>query len=303
MSFVKAEKRGLKLRMALLGPPGSGKTKTGMKIISRLCQLESSSAKWACIDTERESSCLYSDEFDFDVNKLEPPYSAEKYIEAVQQAGEAGYAGLFIDSGSHAWAGPGGVLEFVDNVTAKDKFKDKFGAWRQGTPLQNRFIDALLAYPGHLIMTMRTKMAYEKEVDPSTGKNKVVKLGLQPIQREGMEYEFTVVADIDMDHNLMIGKTRCSAIDGQVFAKDQSKTVADTLHKWLNATTVKAASQGQIDQLLQLAEGKGYTLTNLLKAGKVKDLKTLSEPELAALVTRIEAAPNKVVLTDSGRTA
>jgi hypothetical protein len=122
-----------------------------------------------------------------------------------------------IDSLSHAWMGKGGILEFVDNA-AKRSQGNSYVGWRDATPLHNRLVASVLAYPGHVVVTLRSKMAYEL-VENSKGKKVPQKIGLQPIQRDGVEYEFDLICDVDLDHNLIVGKTRFSELDGVLVNK------------------------------------------------------------------------------------
>jgi hypothetical protein len=232
--FTKATKKQAKLRLALIGVAGSGKTYTALSIAKNL------GSRIAVIDTERGSASKYSDVFAFDVLELDS-FSPERYVEGIAEAGKAGYEVLVIDSLSHAWAGNGGILEFVDNTKAADRSVNNFSVWRKATPLHNKLVDSLLAAPLHLIVTMRAKTEYAQEKDERTGKTSVRKVGLQPVQRDGLEYEFDVVADLDPDNNFIVTKTRCSALAGKVFSRAGSE-VAEVLTGWLSDGTAPTVS-------------------------------------------------------------
>lgn len=225
MTFQKATKKKAKLRLALMSPAGYGKTYTALAIGTVLGQ------RVAVIDTERGSSELYSDRFSFDVLSLDT-FSPQNYIDAIHAAEKAGYDVLVIDSLSHGWSGIGGALEQVDNIAARSTSKNKFAAWREVTPLHNALVDAILRSPLHIIATMRVKTEWVLEED-ERGKKVPVKKGLQPIQRDGLEYEFTVVADLHENHSMTVSKTRCDALDGKVFRKP-GRDVAELLLSWLN---------------------------------------------------------------------
>lgn len=236
--FQKATRTKARLRMALLGPAGSGKTYTALRIAAPLAE----GGRIAVLDTEHGSASLYADEenpdggrFDFDVVRLDEwpgKFSVENYIRAIEGAGKAGYPVLVVDSLSHAWAGEGGLLSFVDEAAAKSR-GNSYVAWREATPLHNQLVDALLSYPGHVVVTMRTKVEYVMETN-SKGKQEPKKIGMQPIQRDGLDYEFTVVGDLDLDHHkLVITKSRCSAVAGKVYTK-AGGDVARVLLTWLN---------------------------------------------------------------------
>lgn len=228
--FQRATKAKAKLRLAVIGPSGSGKTWSSLAIATRLAEL--SGGRVAVIDTERGSASLYSDRFDFDVLELST-FSPQQYMDAIQAADDAGYAVILIDSLSHAWAGPGGVLEFVDNTAKRQQAGNSFSAWRDGTKLQNQLVDAMLGSRAHLIVTMRSKQEYVQEKD-DRGRTQIRKVGMQPVQRDGLDYEFTVTADMDTDHNFVIGKTRISSLTDRVVVKPDGK-IADELHTWLES--------------------------------------------------------------------
>lgn len=203
--FQKATKAQTFLRMALMGPPGSGKT------YSSLCIAEGLGKKIALIDTERGSASKYAELVDFDVMEL-AEYHPKKYIEAMYAAHKGEYDVLIIDSLSHAWAGKGGVLEIVDR--AKGKGGNQFNAWAEPSKLQQELVDTILRIPMHVIVTMRSKMAYVVE-ENERGKSVPRKVGMAPVQRDGVEYEFDVVGEMS-DATLHITKSRLDFLQGEV---------------------------------------------------------------------------------------
>ena len=225
MTFQKATKKSARLRMALIGVAGAGKTYTALSIAQHLGN------RVAFVDTERGSASKYSDQFEFDVMEIES-YGPKTYVDAIQAAEEAGYDVLIIDSLSHAWAGKDGALEMVDRAAKRSQAGNTFGAWRDVSPLHNQMVDAIVSSKIHVIATMRAKTEYVQEKDPKTGRTTVRKIGLAPVQRDGLEYEFDVVATLDSDNNLIVGKTRCPAIAGAVVNK-AGKEIARSLKNWL----------------------------------------------------------------------
>lgn len=224
MQFTKATAHQSRLRLALIGPAGSGKTYSALSIAQHL------GTKVAVIDTERGSASKYASLFGFDVLEL-TTFAPPTYVQAIQAADAAGYDVLVIDSLSHAWIGKGGALEMKDAAAARDPRHDSFGAWRQVTPAHNAMVDAILASRAHIITTLRTKTEYV--VEPGQGgKNTVRKIGLAPVQRDGLEYEFDVVGDLDQDHTLVVTKSRCPAIADAVIPKP-GKELAEQLRAWL----------------------------------------------------------------------
>lgn len=228
MLFEKAIKQEAKLRLAIAGPAGSGKTYTGLVIAQGLAN----GGKIAVVDTEHGSASKYADLFEFDVMEMFPPFHPDRFVEAIHEAQEAGYSVILLDSLTHAWNGTGGLLEIVDKFAAQSNSKNTFAAWKQGTPIYNKLVDRMIQSDIHVIATMRQKMDYVLESD-ERGKQKPVKVGLAAVQREGFEYEFDVVMNMDTDNQGVIVKTRCPALAGGVFKKP-GKEVADILVDWLS---------------------------------------------------------------------
>lgn len=224
MAFVKAQKHAAKLRMAIAGPSGSGKTFSALKIATAM------GGPIAVIDTEHGSASKYADLFDFDVLDLEAPFHPDRFIEAIHDAEAGGYKFVIIDSLSHAWNGPGGVLEIKEKFAKQKGFND-YTAWVPAGDIQAKLIEAITGSNLHVIATMRSKTAHEVQKD-SDGRTKIVKLGMQPIQRDGTEYEFDVLLDMDIQNNAVVGKTRCVALTNDVFSKP-GQEIADILSAWL----------------------------------------------------------------------
>jgi len=228
LQIKKATKQQAKARIALAGVSGAGKTYTGLRIARSLGK------RVLVIDTENASASKYADEFNFDTIELDT-FSPTIYVEALQMGQKAGYDVIVIDSLSHAWMGKDGALEQVDRVTARSQSKNSFASWREVTPLHNALVDAMVHCKSHLIVTMRSKSDYIMREVTRNGRtyNEPVKVGMAPIQRDGIEYEFDVVADIDMDHQLIVTKSRCRALDGAV-VKNAGEEIGETLKAWLS---------------------------------------------------------------------
>ena len=225
MAFQKATKAQSKARVALLGPSGSGKTYSALALAKGL------GGRVAVIDTERGSASKYADEFEFDVCEL-ASFGPQAYIEAIREAEAAGYDVLVIDSLSHAWMGKGGVLELHDAAVKRSRSGNSFDAWREVTPQHNGLVDALVQSRCHVIATMRTKTEYVIEED-ERGKKVPRKVGMAPVQRDGLEYEFDVVGDLNQGHEWVISKSRCKALADQIITKPGAETAA-VLRAWLS---------------------------------------------------------------------
>jgi hypothetical protein len=239
MGFVRAVKRNVKLKMAIAGIAGSGKTLTSLILAKALAN----GGGVALIDTEHGSASKYADEFVFDVLELSQ-FDPRNYIKAIHEAEKAGYTVLIIDSLSHAWNGTGGALELVDIVAKKAaarRNKDNpntFNAWSEVTPLQNRMVDTILASPLHIIATMRSKTEYLVKV--INGNSVPQKLGMAPIQRADVEYEFDIYADMDADNTMVIQKSRFRTLSGQVIPKPDAD-LAEVIRTWLAGVPAEVA--------------------------------------------------------------
>ena len=202
LQIVRATKKDAKARLALVGPTGSGKTYTALEIALGMARLE----EIALIDTEHKSSEKYVPIFgEFDVIHLDQ-YDPRTYVEAIEMLVRAGYRVIIIDSLSHAWAGKGGALELKDKATQRNG-GNSYTAWSAVTPLQNQLIETIIGAPAHVIVTLRAKMDHVQEVN-ERGRTVIRKVGMAPIQRDGVEYEFDVVGELDIDNVMTITKTR-----------------------------------------------------------------------------------------------
>src|SRR6185437_10202201 len=158
MQIRRAERRKAKLRLALIGPTGSGKTYSALKLAFGI------GGKIGLIDTEHGSGDLYADLGDYDVISLDAPFTVPKYREAIATFEQAGYDTIIVDSLTHAWAGEGGLLDKQGQLE-KDtsRFKNSFQTWREITPEHNKLVEELLNSPSHIIATLRVKTEYVME--------------------------------------------------------------------------------------------------------------------------------------------
>lgn len=225
VQIQRATKTQAKLRLAIPGPAGAGKTYTALLVAQGILEAMKAEKLPLLIDTEAGSSSKYADIFEFDTILLET-FHPERYLEAIHTAEKAGYPVIVIDSLTHAWSGKEGVMEQVD--LRKSSQRNQFTAWNEPSKMHQQLIEAILQSPAHIIATMRSKMEYVQEG------GEIKKLGMAPVQREGTEYEFDVVLDIDIKHNGRIGKTRFAAIADQSIAKP-GKEFGKKLHEWLSS--------------------------------------------------------------------
>jgi DNA polymerase III delta prime subunit len=227
VTFKKATRTQAKARLALAGPSGSGKTYTALLLAKEL------GTRIAVIDTERGSSSKYGGEEgmpEFDVVELDS-FSPDRYIEAIRAAEEAGYDVLIIDSLSHAWVGREGVLEQVDIARARSKTGNPFtDGWRYASPMHNRLVDTMLQSKLDLIVTMRSKTKYVLE--EHNGRQIPKQVGMELVQRDGIEYEWDIVGELDKENTLVITKSRCKALSGKSFAQPGAE-LGQAIKAWL----------------------------------------------------------------------
>lgn len=202
--FEPAVKAALKARTVIEGPGGCGKTWTALVLAGAFGE------RTAVVDTQNRQSLHYASLFAFDALHLRSfdPATLFDVIAAAE-----GYDTLIIDSGSSFWSGTDGMLEQVDRRAGFTG-----GGWKDMRPVERRMLDALMAYSGHLIVTLRVKTGYVVEENES-GKQKPRKVGLKPEQRDGFDYEFDLVLSMDADNTAMVTKTRCPTLAGQVIRK------------------------------------------------------------------------------------
>ncbi|MFF5206156.1 ATP-binding protein [Streptosporangium sp. NPDC000396] len=225
-TFTTATKERAKARIALIGPTGSGKTYTALVTATGLGE------RIALVDTEHGSAAKYADEFAFDTLPL-TAFQPTTLVDVLAVAAHDGYDVMIVDSLSHFWSGTGGMLEQVDDAAKRVGAGGNFAGWKEARPQERAMIDALLAYPGHLIVTMRTKTEYVIEED-QRGRKVPRKVGLKPDQREGIEYEFDIVGDLDHENTLVISKSRAKSLSGMVFNKPGME-FAEAVFSWLEA--------------------------------------------------------------------
>ena len=221
MDFVKARKSQAKARIALTGPTGAGKTYSALVLATGMAKEMGENTKIVVIDTEHGSAAKYSDLFDFSVPS-EPlkNFSPGTYVEAITACEKAGFDIIIVDSLSHAWVGKGGALEMKDSFAARSKSGNTYTAWAKVTPEHNRLMDKLVESKAHIIATMRSKMSYVQEKD-DRGRTQIRRVGLAPVQRDGVEYEFDVICDIDREHKFLVEKTRWAEVDGHHAVMDE----------------------------------------------------------------------------------
>jgi hypothetical protein len=269
LTFTKATKKAAKGRVAIDGPSGSGKTYTALTMATTLGE------RIAVIDTEHGSASKYADLFNFDTLGLHR-YSPQILIDALAAAGSAGYDVAVIDSLSHFWMGTDGMLEQVDKA-AKRSGGHGMSGWKEMRPVERQMVEALLAYPGHVICTLRVKTDWV-EGENARGKRQMMKVGTKAEQREGLEYEFDLVASMDLPNELTVVKSRCPALSGEIVARP-GRDFAETFKSWLDDGEQAGPSiyDGLVDQILDATDKPTLSavwksIATAVKAGQLTEI-------------------------------
>jgi hypothetical protein len=224
-----ASKSQLKARVAIDGPTGAGKTWTALVWAFALCE---PGDKPCVIDTEHGSAEWYSPDFPpYRTITWAPPYNPLELAATIKDA-ERAHSVVVIDSVSHFWEGEGGTLDIVD-AAAQRSNNNSYAGWKVGTPALRHLVDTILQADAHVIATMRSKMEYVLETN-AKGQQVPKKVGMAPIMRQGVEYEFTLIADMDLEHRFIVTKSRCSRVADLVAEPHRAGDVAQQFRAWLD---------------------------------------------------------------------
>jgi hypothetical protein len=223
--FTKATRKGSHLKIAITGPAGSGKTFSALRLAKGISQ----NGRIALIDTENESASLYATNFDFDIVSVEPPFTMDKLTKPTVAALDEGYDVLIVDSASHFW---NGVLEYKSQLDKRGG--NSYTNWNEANKHYELMLRAILFSKIHLIVCMRSKMEYVLE-ENDRGKQVPKKVGMAPIMRDGVEYEFTTVFDLDIAHQAQVSKDRTQLFGDKIF--QITEKTGELLQNWLAETT------------------------------------------------------------------
>ena len=309
MGFTKATKQNATIKLAITGPSGSGKTYSALLIAKGL------GGKTALLDTEYGSASLYADRFDFDTwDEADPNgFPPEYFIGVIKAAESAGYTNLIIDSLSHEWNGRGGCLELAD-MLGRTKYRgNSYVAWGEVTPRHNRLVEAIVSAKLNIIVTMRAKSEYVLNKDEKSGKSTPQKVGLGSVQRDGMDYEFTVMFELDRDSHMAIaGKDRTSLFrDPVLISEETGKRVAAWLTTPQTATpaeplqAIQPAKKAKLDareyivkdideriQNGETSESITKDYADILKTDEQRPIEHMSEVELKLIATELYCRKN-----------
>ena len=286
----KATRSKTKMRVALTGVSGSGKTYSSLLLASGMAPWD----KIALIDTENGSGDLCADLGAYNVITLEAPFTPERYIEAITQCEDAGMEVIIIDSLSHEWEGKGGILDVHGNMTG-----NSYTNWSKVTPRHNAFIQKILQSKCHMVCTIRSKQDYV--LTEKNGKQVPEKVGLKAITREGVDYEFTLVFDININHIAIASKDRTSIFMNPKDETVQSeKITAETGKKILDWTQQGTEKMATPDMLAEIEKLCADTTTDYEKlkthykiTGDWTDVAAKSA--IASLKKKLDTALNALV--------
>ena len=221
MHLQKASRKKAKIKMGLQGPSGSGKTMSSLLIGLGIC---CDWKKIAVIDTENQSADLYAHLGAYNVLSLSAPFTPEKYIQAIDVCIKSEMEVIIIDSESQLW---GYLLDFHSSLQG-----NSFTNWSKVNLRYYEFVQKMLQCPAHIISNIRTKQDYV--LNEKNGRMIPEKVGLKAIQRPEMEYEYTLVFDLDMKNHATASKDR----SGLFFGKPEHKLSVETgklIKDWCNS--------------------------------------------------------------------
>lgn len=220
MKLVTAQKKQLKIKLGLQGCAGSGKSYGSLLIAKGLV---GDWQKVAVIDTEN-SAHLYSRLGNYNVLNLAPPHTPERFIEAITTCLNAGIEALICDSFSAEW-------DYI--IDAHSQLSgNSYTNWAKFTPRHKKLIHTILQTDAHIICNLRSKQDYV--LNQKNGKSVPEKVGMKPIQREGVDYELTLVFEIDIKHKATSTKDRTELFMGQPEFQLSEETGKQIL-EWCNS--------------------------------------------------------------------
>ena len=220
MELRNAERKQAKIKMGLQAPSGAGKTYSALLLAYGLVN---DWGRIAIIDTENHSADLYAHLGQYQVLALEQPFNPERYIQAIEVCERAGMEVIILDSISHEWEGVGGILDIHGAMMG-----NSFTNWSKVTPRHNAFVQKILQSSSHIIATIRSKQDYV--LSEKNGKMVPEKIGLKGVTREGLDYEFTIVLELDLKHQATATKDRTGLFMDKpsfIITPDTGKTIAD----------------------------------------------------------------------------
>ncbi|MEU4231171.1 AAA family ATPase [Nonomuraea sp. NPDC026600] len=227
LAFEAPVRVALKSRVVIQGPSGSGLTWTSLRMAQGM------GGTVGVVDTNRGSAALYAEHFDF----VHLPMNSGKpnlLIEALAVAAEQRIHTLVVDSGTAFWSGRGGLMSQVDHLTLNKYNGNNNKAWGETRELEQNLFDALLSFPGHLIVTLRTRADYQLQ-DLGEGRMGVVKYGTKPEQRDNFDADFHFTLSLDMAHAGTVTKSRVLDIPVGAAIEEPGEDLGKLVASWLGS--------------------------------------------------------------------
>ena len=274
-----ATRESILLRAGICGPTGSGKTKTGLILGTRMVERLGLGPLYV-IDSENKSALRYAysprsrQGYRFKhVAMPEDDYSPSAYMAALDFCESQGAGVILIDSLSHAWNGINGVLEQVDQVTERSRSKNAFSeGWKTMTPIHNRLIQRMLGSSAHVIFTLRAKTDWVLQ-ENERGKREPHKVGLAPVQREGVDYEPDLFFDMTVpDNALIVSKSRCDRLTQGEIVKRPGVELADVIIDWIEDSEPSKAAR-TLGEAVNQAVAEGIRAADERSAERYKEAK------------------------------
>lgn len=209
--FKKVQKVVKPVKILIYGATASGKTygaldmAAGIVMAKRKCELKDAWKHIVLEDTEYGRGALYSKKGDYCYEQMNAPFTLQKlnnFINNVNLDDDIDVA--ILDSYTHFYSKKGGLL---DQKLEKDKLGgNSYTNWNGLTQEFNDSLDTLLASPKVIICTCRAK-SDTVLVDNGSGKVAPKTYGLKPDTRDGLDFEFDLVINVDKDtHNILLDK-------------------------------------------------------------------------------------------------
>lgn len=237
MAFIKAKREKVWLKIQIGGPSGSGKSYSSLLLATGI--EKHTGGGIAFISSEKSRTLYYADKFNYDVLELDD-YSPEKYIQAIDEAIDAGYKVIIIDSTSHEW-------QWLNDVHANMK-GNSFQNWNPLKSRHKKFMNKILSCPAHVITCARGKT--EWALEDKDGKKVPVKLGLGNEGDKQADFEYTVsfalaqgthVASVDDG-----GKDNTGLFDGKY--EVLTARHGEMLYEWANSGELPPSQPKEIPE-------------------------------------------------------
>jgi len=283
MQLIKAERKQAVIKLAIQGPSGSGKTYSSLLLAKGLVE---SWNQIAVIDTENNSSHLYSHLGNYNVLSLSEPFSPERYIEAIETCEKAGMKAIIIDSISQEWEGSGGIIETHASMAG-----NTFINWNKVTPRHNAFVQKILQSPCHILATIRSKQDYV--LTDKNGKMVPEKVGLKGVTRDGMDYEFTLVFDLDIKHQAVASKDRTGLFTNPI-PFNISEQTGNRIKVWCMGEHLIKDLEVQIQKANTVQELRNILIKYPSLRDKLDPLCIQRKNELESIVTEQIVEPDKI---------